>query len=126
MRRKERKSRRISRLPWQQRPPGAGKPAGGAGHLQTVQAAEGENLPENAEDTEFTLKLTAVRDDNVPLTGTFFCEVYNDENPNTASGSSVTFDPSGAAALAIKSGQVIRLFLPKGTSVTVSEGNAAE
>ncbi len=33
----------------------------------------------------------------------------------------MTFDASGAAAPAIKSGQVIRLFLPKGTSVTVSE-----
>lgn len=87
---------------------------------KTVQAAEGEELPENAKDTEFTLKLTAARDDDVPLTGTFFCEVYNSEDHDPASDT-VTFDPSGTADLTIKSGQVIRLFLPKGTSITVSE-----
>ena len=50
----------------------------------------------------------------------FFYEVYNSENSNTASDRSVTF-ASGAAAFTIESGQVIRLFLPKGTSITVSE-----
>ena len=87
---------------------------------KTVQAAEGEELPENAKDTEFTLKLTAARDDDVPLTGIFFCEVYNSENHNPVSDT-VTFDPSGTADLTIKSGQVIRLFLPKGINITVSE-----
>ena len=87
---------------------------------KTVQAAEGEELPENAEDTAFTLKLTAACNNGFPLTGTFFCEVYNSEHLNTASDT-VTFDPSGTADLTIKSGQVIRLFLPKGTSITVSE-----
>ena len=86
---------------------------------KTVKAAEGERLPENAEDTVFTLNLTASLE-NVPLTGEFFYEVYNSENSNTASGRSVTF-ASGAAAFTIESGQVIRLFLPKGTSITVSE-----
>ena len=87
---------------------------------KTVQAAEGEELPENAKDTEFTLKLTAARDGDVPLTGTFFCEVYNSEDHNPESDT-VTFDPSGTADLTIKSGQVIRLFLPKGINITVSE-----
>ncbi len=86
---------------------------------KTVQAAEEEELPENAEDTAFTLNLTASLE-NVPLTGEFFYEVYNSENSNTASVRSVTF-ASGAAAFTIESGQVIRLFLPKGTSITVSE-----
>lgn len=99
---------------------GLGNPLGELTISKTVQAAEGEELPENAEDTEFTLKLTAARNDGVPLTGTFFCEVYNSEHLNTASDT-VTFDLSGTAALTIKSGQVIRLFLPKGTNITVSE-----
>ena len=99
---------------------GLGNPLGELTISKTVQAAEGEELPENAEDTEFTLKLTAARNDGVRLTGTFFCEVYNSEHLNTASDT-VTFDLSGTAALTIKSGQVIRLFLPKGTSITVSE-----
>ena len=46
--------------------------------------------------------------------------MYNSENLNTASDT-VTFDPSGTADLTIKSGQVIRLFLPKGINITVSE-----
>ena len=99
---------------------GLGNPLGELTISKTVQAAEGEELPENAEDTEFTLKLTAARDDGVPLTGTFFCEVYNSENHNPVSDT-VTFDPSGTADLTIKSGQVIRLFLPKGINITVSE-----
>ena len=99
---------------------GLANPLGELTISKTVQAAEGEELPENAKDTEFTLKLTAARDGDVPLTGTFFCEVYNSENLNTASDT-VTFDPSGTADLTIKSGQVIRLFLPKGINITVSE-----
>ena len=99
---------------------GLANPLGELTISKTVQAAEGEELPENAKDTEFTLKLTAARDDDVPLTGTFFCEVYNSEDHNPASDT-VTFDPSGTADLTIKSGQVIRLFLPKGINITVSE-----
>ena len=99
---------------------GLGNPLGELTISKTVQAAEGEELPENAEDTEFTLKLTAAPDDGVPLTGTFFCEVYNSEDHNPASDT-VTFGPSGTADLTIKSGQVIRLFLPKGINITVSE-----
>ncbi|OUQ56150.1 hypothetical protein B5E56_13475, partial [Flavonifractor sp. An112] len=87
---------------------------------KTVQAAEGEELPENAKDTEFTLELKDARDDDVPLTGTFFCEVYNSEGHNPTSDT-VTFDQSGTAYLTIKSGQVIRLFLPKGINIKVSE-----
>ncbi len=87
---------------------------------KTVKAAEGEKLPENAENTAFRLNLTASLENGDLLTGEFFYEVYNSENSNTASDT-VTFDPPGTADLTIKSGQVIRLFLPKGTSITVSE-----
>lgn len=87
---------------------------------KTVQAAQGSTLPAGAATTDFALALTAAQSNGDPLCGTFDCEVYGAQGAWERT-QTVTLDSAGKAQLAIRGGQVLRLIVPQGVTVTVQE-----
>lgn len=87
---------------------------------KTVQAAQGSTLPAGAATTDFALALTAAQSNGDPLCGTFDCEVYGAQGALERT-QAVTLDSAGKAQLAIRGGQVLRLIVPQGVTVTVQE-----